>query len=48
MSDVFEIVPKQAGRSRSSKGREDIVTRYTALQGEFLSSSYGYYATYFV
>jgi hypothetical protein len=41
-------VPKQAGRPRPSKGKEDVVGRYTVLQGEFLGRSYGYYATYFI
>lgn len=42
------MAPRQTARPSISRGKEDITNRYAALQGEFLSSSYGYYATHFV
>lgn len=42
------MTPRQTSKPSISRGKEDITSRYAALQGEFLSSSYGYYATHFV
>lgn len=48
MSDVFEIIPKPQSRPKISKQRENIIGRYTQLQGEFVGQSYGYYTHYFI
>jgi hypothetical protein len=42
------VAPRQSAKVANSRGKDDITGRYAALQGEFLSSSYGYYATHFV
>lgn len=42
------MTPRQTAKPSISRGKEDITSRYATLQGEFLSSSYGYYATHFV
>lgn len=48
MSDVFEIIARPSNRPKISKQRESVLGRYTKLQGEFVSQSYGYYTHYFI
>lgn len=48
MSDVFEIIARPTSRPKLSKQRENVLGRYTQLQGEFVSQSYGYYTHYFI
>lgn len=48
MSDVFEIIARPSSRPKIGKQRESVLGRYTQLQGEFVSQSYGYYTHYFI